>query len=61
MRVELIAVRKKLKLTQAAVAKKADISRSAYAKYEIGIRTPSVTIAKAIADALKTKVNIFFE
>lgn len=61
MRAELIAIRKKMKLTQADVAKKVDISRSTYAKYEIGLRTPSVTTAKAIADVLKAKVNIFFD
>lgn len=61
MRTELINKRKKLELTQEEVSKKAGISRSAYAKYEIGIRTPSVTIAKSIADVLKSKVEkIFF-
>lgn len=62
MRSELIIKRKKMKLTQEALSKKVGISRSAYAKYEIGIRTPSVTIARGIAEALKSKVDkIFFD
>lgn len=61
MRFELISKRKKLKLTQAALAKKVGISRAAYAKYEIGLRTPSVTTAMSIAEALGAKVErIFF-
>lgn len=59
-RTELINARKKLKLTQEEVSKKAGISRVSYAKYEIGLRTPSVTRAKLIADVLKSKVDKIF-
>jgi transcriptional regulator with XRE-family HTH domain len=60
MRSELVNKRKMLKLSQAAVARKVGISRAAYAKYEIGLRTPNVNTAMGIADALGVKVDKIF-
>lgn len=60
MRSELVSKRKMLKMSQAAVARKVGISRAAYAKYEIGLRTPNVNTAIDIADALGVKVDKIF-
>lgn len=61
-RLELIARRKKLGLTQGQLAEKASISRSYYTNIEKGRKEPSMNVAKCIADVLKTTIDkIFFE
>ncbi|WAH38577.1 helix-turn-helix transcriptional regulator [Alicyclobacillus dauci] len=53
--------RQKLSLTHDEVASLANISRAYYTNIEAGRKTPSMRVAKRIADALKTDVNqIFF-
>jgi transcriptional regulator with XRE-family HTH domain len=57
----MILARKRLQLTQQEAADLIGIPRSMYAKYEIGLRTPRVTRAQAIARALKTDINNIFK
>jgi putative transcriptional regulator len=58
----LIARRAKLNLTQQEVADRARITRSFYTRIECGSRSPSIAVAKRIADALKTTVDkLFFD
>ena len=51
--------RKKLQLTQAQVADKADIPVSTYKLVELGQRNPTLATAKKISDALKVSLDIF--
>lgn len=48
-------------LTQAQVANKANVSRTAYAMYEQGERTPSIKKAKALSSVLDFDWVLFFE
>lgn len=58
----LIQQRRKLSLTHDEVAAMANISRAYYTNIEAGRKTPSLKVAKRVADALETDVNrIFFE
>ena len=52
--------RKKLGLTQEAVAKKAEISLRAYKIYESGERIPKADVAILIARTLKSTVEKLF-
>lgn len=52
--------RKKAKLTQAGVAKKANITTRVYQYYEAGKRTPHLYTAQLIAKALHTTVEELF-
>lgn len=57
----LVKHRQKLNLTHVELAQKAHISRSYYTNIEAGRKTPSMKVAKQIADALGTKIEkIFF-
>jgi len=47
--------------TQQFVAEKAGINRSYYTQIENGIRTPSVEVAKKIAEVLNFPWTYFFE
>lgn len=47
-------------LSQATVAKKANISRSHYANIEHGKRRPSPEVAQAIADVLGVDWKLFY-
>lgn len=47
--------------TQVEVAKKIPISRSHYAQIELGDRTPSVKVAKRIAEVLGFDWTYFFD
>ncbi|WP_332649749.1 helix-turn-helix transcriptional regulator [Lysinibacillus sp. 54212] len=47
--------------TQSEVADAAEISRSYYTKIELGLKTPTVEVAKKIANALDFDWTIFFE
>ncbi|TWJ84308.1 hypothetical protein CHCC20496_4310 [Bacillus licheniformis] len=49
------------KRSQETIAKKAGISRGAYANIELGKRNPSVQVAKRIADELDFDWTIFFD
>jgi DNA-binding XRE family transcriptional regulator len=61
-RAELVNRRKKLGLTHSEVAEMSSISRAYYTNIEAGRKSPSMAVAKNIADTLKTKIDrIFFE
>lgn len=49
--------RKAKGLTQAEIAEKLKISRTAYAMYESGGNTPPVEVLKEIADIFETSVD----
>ena len=53
--------RKKLGLTQAAVARGSGISRQMYGFIEKGVRRPSVDVAKKIAEVLGIEWTRFYE
>ena len=53
----LISRRRDLGITQSEAAKLIGVSQPAYQRYEAGIRTPSVQIAREIANALNTSVD----
>lgn len=59
-RTELIQKRKELDLTQDEVAELAKISRPYYTNIEAGRKDPSISVAKRIADVLKTTVDSIF-
>ena len=63
MRHWLMAIRKNKGLSQAEVAKRANISQSYYAEIETGARGKGmkVPIAKAIADVLEFEWTRFYE
>lgn len=52
--------RKKAKLTQSEIAKKANITTRVYQYYEAGKRTPNLYTAQLIAQALDTTVEELF-
>jgi putative transcriptional regulator len=56
----LILLRNQQRMTQHDVSKLAHIDRSSYALIESGRRSPSVTTAQCIAEALKFEWTIFF-
>lgn len=56
----LVTARKKMNITQEEVAKKINVSRTAYARYETGERTPSPTTANKIENILGVKKEYFF-
>jgi len=47
--------------TQSDIADSTGISRSYYTKIELGIKTPTVDVAKKIASTLGFEWSIFFE
>lgn len=53
----LIACRQKMGITQAEAAKLIGVSQPAYQRYESGARTPSVQVAREIANAFHTSVD----
>lgn len=61
MRKWLKDIREEKKLTQHEVAMKSSISRSYYTHIESGEKTPTVKVAKSVADALDFDWIIFFE
>lgn len=48
-------------LTQEYVSKLSNISRGYYTQIELGVRHPSVTVAKAVASTLEFDWQKFFE
>lgn len=58
---DLLKQRKKHKLTQEAVAKKAKISRTHYANIENGKRRPSPEVAQSIAQILNYDWTKFYK
>lgn len=61
MRVFLKEARKKKGLTQNDVADAAGMNRAAYSNIEIGKRSPSVKLAKKIAEVLGFNWTKFYE
>ena len=57
---EIVALRKKYKLTQVQLAKKAQTSQSALAEIEAGKRSPTTNTLIKIASAVDTKLKISF-
>ncbi|MEB3103044.1 helix-turn-helix transcriptional regulator [Ferviditalea candida] len=57
----VVTRRKELKWSQDKIAKKINISRQYYNEIENGKRTPSVKIAKELADLLGISWTIFFD
>lgn len=49
------------KLTQDEVAKRSKIKRPYYSQIELGLRSPSVKVAKQIAEVIGFDWKIFFE
>lgn len=60
LRKRLIRLRKESGLTQATLAKAANIDRAALANIETGKRRPTVTTLYKLASALKIKVEDIF-
>lgn len=58
---ELKRIRLLRSLTQREVAEKAQISERAYQSYELGLRKPSVDVAKRIAIALGSTIEELFK
>lgn len=61
MRYWLKEIRISERKTQFEVADSSDISRSYYTKIELGIKTPTVDVAKKIANTLGFEWTVFFE
>ncbi|MBP8990055.1 MAG: helix-turn-helix transcriptional regulator [Clostridia bacterium] len=61
MRVWLIEERKKRRQTQLDLAHEVGISRAYLAQIELGLRTPSVRVAKKLAEALSVPWTRFYE
>lgn len=61
MRDWMVKKRKKLKLSQSAVASAVGISRGHYSDIENGRRDPSGKVAKKLADFFKVDMAIFFK
>ena len=60
MNIKLRQMREQKGLTQSELAKRCSISNRAYQNYELGLRTPNVSVAIKIAQVLNTDVkNIF--
>ncbi|MCS1351189.1 helix-turn-helix transcriptional regulator [Mechercharimyces sp. CAU 1602] len=57
----LVDIRKSQGYTQQDIADKAGVHRSTYSQYEQGIRNPSITSAKKVANALGFRWENFFE
>ncbi|MGI6326691.1 MAG: helix-turn-helix transcriptional regulator [Saccharofermentanales bacterium] len=60
MRVWLIERRKKQQMTQLAVARKIGITRAYYAQLELASRSPSIKVAKKLADVLDFEWTVFY-
>lgn len=58
---QIAAMRKKHNLTQDELAKRAGISKAYVSSIESGRRWPRISIVHAIAKALDTEINKFFE
>lgn len=61
MREWLINIRKLKGLTQKEVAESCGVSRTCYAHYEQGIRTPNGRKAKVVGELLGFSWTLFFE
>ncbi|REK54752.1 MAG: transcriptional regulator [Thermobacillus sp.] len=61
MRSWLKEAREQRSLTQETVAENAGISRSYYTSIESGMKTPSVEVAKSIAETLGFNWTLFFD
>jgi len=61
MRHWLIRIRKEQELTQTCIARRAGISRSYYTQIELSQRSPSIKVAKMIADCMGFKWTVFYD
>ncbi|MHC1772982.1 MAG: helix-turn-helix transcriptional regulator [Flexilinea sp.] len=61
MNIDLKEQRNQKKLTQSELAQKIGTTRPTITRYETGVRRPSVTVAKKIADVLGFDWTLFFE
>ena len=61
MREWLINLRKSKKMTQSGIADQVGISRAYYTQLELSQRSPSIRVAKRLADALEFDWTIFFD
>jgi putative transcriptional regulator len=61
MRQWLIRIRKEKVLTQSSIARRAGISRSYYTQIELSQRSPSIRVAKLIADCMGFEWTIFYD
>jgi len=57
----LIKIRTDKNMTQEQVAIQSDIERAYYTQIELGVRRPSVSVAKRIASALDFDWTVFFD
>lgn len=57
---ELRAARKKYKVTQAELAKRANLPRSTITRFESGDSNPTIGMLKKVAKALNMKVEVKF-
>ena len=61
MRKWLIKLRKEREMTQLCLAERIGISRAYYAQLELAQRSPSIRVAKKMADILDFEWTLFFE
>jgi putative transcriptional regulator len=54
-------IRKEKNYTQEEVGRRSSITRNYYTQIELGVRVPSVTVAKAIASVLEFDWRLFYE
>ena len=59
-RERLINARVERHLSQREVARAVGVSRTAYVRYETGLRTPTLDVALNIASALESSVDVLF-
>ena len=57
----LIKIRAEKNLTQEQVATQSNIERAYYTQIELGVRRPSVAVAKRIASTLDFDWTVFFD
>ena len=57
MKERLVSLRQDLGLTQSEAASIIGVSQPAYQRYESGVRTPSIQVAKEIAKAFNVSVD----
>ena len=60
MRRWLIELRKEKDLTQMAIASLAGITRAYYAQLELALRSPSIRVAKRLAEILEIEWTTFY-
>lgn len=59
--VNIRSIRKKQNLSQKELAERVHLSQTVLCRYELGVRTPRLQVAKRIADALGCTVDELIE